>query len=289
LTDLKILDRTQVILDIFAQRAQTREGQIQVELAQLRYTLPLLSTKHTAMSRLTGGIGGRGPGETKLEIDLRRAKDRITQLRREIDKLGQRRRLRRKRRTTHDVPAVSIVGYTNAGKSTLLNALTRSEVRAEDELFATLNPVSRRLRFPSERELIVTDTVGFIRKLPPELMEAFKTTFEEIEPSALLLHVLDASSPEIEEHYEEVRRLLGELELGQKPSVVVLNKIDKCDPDTVEALVRKYDAVPVSALDSDTFGPLLVAIERHIWPEVAEARAAADGTGEHTAAIRDAV
>jgi GTP-binding protein HflX len=267
LTDLKILDRTQVILDIFAQRAQTREGQVQVELAQLRYMLPLLSTKHTAMSRLTGGIGGRGPGETKLEIDQRRAQDRITQLKREIDKLGERRRLRRRKRTEHDVPAVSIVGYTNAGKSTLLNALTRSNVRAADELFATLNPVSRRIRFPAERELIVTDTVGFIRKLPPELMEAFKTTFEEIEPSALLLHVLDASSSEAEQHYTEVVRLLTELDLGQKSAVVVLNKIDKCSPETVEELVRKYDGIPISALDQTTFGPLLKKIERHFWPE----------------------
>src|SRR6185295_1773811 len=147
ITDLKILDRTQVILDIFAQRAETREGKIQAELAQLRYMLPLLSTKHTAMSRLKGSIGGRGPGETKLEIDQRRAKDRITQLRREVEKLGERRRLRRHRRTEREVPTVSIVGYTNAGKSTLLNNLTKSDVRAEQEMFATLSPVSRRLRF----------------------------------------------------------------------------------------------------------------------------------------------
>ncbi len=266
ITDLKILDRTQVILDIFAQRAETREGQIQVELAQLRYTLPLLSTKHTAMSRLTGGIGGRGPGETKLEIDQRRAKDRITQLKREIDKLGERRRLRRKSRTEREVPTVSIVGYTNAGKSTLLNNLTKSTVRAEQEMFATLNPVSRRLRFPEEREIIITDTVGFIRKLPPELMEAFKTTFEEIEPSSLLLHVLDASSPEIEEHHKEVVRLLGELDLGQKATVVVLNKIDRCSPEAIESLVRRFDGIPISAIDRSTFEPLLEAIEEHFWP-----------------------
>ena len=289
LTDLKILDRTQVILDIFAQRAQTREGQVQVELAQLRYMLPLLSTKHTAMSRLTGGIGGRGPGETKLEIDQRRAQDRITQLKREIDKLGERRRLRRRKRTEQDVPAVSIVGYTNAGKSTLLNALTRSNVRAADELFATLNPVSRRIRFPAERELIVTDTVGFIRKLPQELMEAFKTTFEEIEPSALLLHVLDASSGEVEQHYAEVVRLLAELDLGQKAAVVVLNKIDKGPPETVDELVRKYDGVPISALDQKTFGPLLKKIEHHFWPEPSPAQRADAPDPQAAPAMRDVV
>jgi len=290
ITDLKILDRTQVILDIFAQRAQTREGQIQVELAQLRYTLPLLSTKHTAMSRLTGGIGGRGPGETKLEIDRRRAQDRIAQLRREIEKLGKRRRLRRQRRTDHDVPSISVVGYTNAGKSTLLNNLTRSDVRAENELFATLNPVSRRLRFPEEREVIITDTVGFIRKLPPELMDAFKTTFEEIEPSSLLLHVLDASSAEIEDHYAEVRRLLGELELGHKKTIIVLNKIDKCDPEHVNGLVERYNGVPLSALDSSTFGPLLDRIERHLWePAHADSAEYARGDDPEGDSVRDAV
>lgn len=289
LTDLKILDRTQVILDIFAQRAQTREGQIQVELAQLRYTLPLLSAKHTAMSRLTGGIGGRGPGETKLEIDRRRAKDRIAQLKREIDKLGKRRRLRRRRRTEKELPMISIVGYTNAGKSTLLNNLTKSDVRVEDELFATLNPVSRRLRFPEEREVIITDTVGFIRKLPPELMEAFKTTFEEIEPSALLLHVLDASSQEVEEHYDAVRSLLCDLDLAHIPAVVILNKIDLCDRDTVDALVRRFDGVPVSALNRDSFGPLLQAIEQRLWAGEMAAAAAEHAGDADADRVRDAI
>lgn len=284
-TDLKILDRTQVILDIFAQRAETREGQIQVELAQLRYTLPFLSTKHTGMSRLTGGIGGRGPGETKLEIDSRRAKDRIAQLKREIDKLGERRRLRRKERTEREVPSVSIVGYTNAGKSTLLNNLTKSTVRAEQEMFATLNPVSRRLRFPEEREIIITDTVGFIRKLPSELMEAFKTTFEEIEPSSLLLHVLDASHPEVDEHYNEVVRLLHELELGQKATVVLLNKVDRCTPETLDALISKYQGIPISAIDRGTFGPLLEAIEHHFWPPLPAVAGA--GTGAEPSAHDD--
>ena len=261
MTDLKILDRTQVILDIFSQRAETREGKIQVELAQLRYMLPFLSTKHTAMSRLTGGIGGRGPGETKLEVNRRRAQDRISQLQREVKKLGDRRRLRRRKRTEKKVPMVSIVGYTNAGKSTLLNKLTKSDVTAKDALFATLNPVSRRLRLPREREIVITDTVGFIRKLPSELMEAFKTTFEEIEPASLLLHVVDASNPEVDELYETVNRLLAELDYHDKPTLVILNKIDLCDADTVIRLTEQYDGIPVSALDSNTLTPLLELIE----------------------------
>ena len=265
LTDMKVLDRTQVILDIFAQRAETREGKIQVELAQLRYMLPLLSAKHTALSRLTGGIGGRGPGETKLEVDRRRAQQRVTQLQREVNKLGDRRRLRRGRRTDRSVPTVSIVGYTNAGKSTLLNCLTRSDVIAKDALFATLNPVSRRLRFPQEREIIITDTVGFIRKLPAELMEAFKTTFEEIAPASLLLHVLDASNPEVEEHFETVQGVLAELEYSDKPALVVLNKSDKCDAEELEALVNKYGGVAISALDRDTFEPLMGRMESMLW------------------------
>lgn len=271
MTDMKVLDRTQVILDIFAQRAETREGKIQVELAQLRYTLPLLSTKHTAMSRLTGGIGGRGPGETKLEIDRRRAQQRVAKLQKEVNKLGERRRLRRTQRTYKGVPTVSIVGYTNAGKSTLLNTLTQSKVTAQDKLFATLNPVSRRLRFPQEREIIITDTVGFIRNLPKELMEAFKTTFEEIDPACLLLHVLDASSPEIEEHCQAVQDILKELEYDNKPVLTILNKADKCDPEELENLVSAYDAIAISALDRSTFSTLMLAMEEYLWKENFEA------------------
>lgn len=271
LSDMKVLDRTQVILDIFAQRAETREGKIQVELAQLRYMLPLLSAKHTAMSRLTGGIGGRGPGETKLEVDRRRAQQRVATLQREVNKLGERRRLRRTRRTEKHVPTVSIVGYTNAGKSTLLNHLTRSEVVAKDALFATLNPVSRRLRFPQEREIVITDTVGFIRQLPTELMDAFKTTFEEIEPASLLLHVLDASSSEVDEHYAAVRKILAELEYDDKPCLTVLNKADKCDPEILAQLVKKYDGIAISALDKGTFPELLQRMEEYLWAETAVA------------------
>ena len=266
-TDLKILDRTQVILDIFAQRAETREGRIQVELAQLRYLLPRLGGKHTAMSRLAGGIGGRGPGETKLEIDRRSAQQRVAQLQREIDKLGKRRRLRRQVRADKGVPTVSIVGYTNAGKSTLLNRLTQSSVTEADALFATLNPVSRRLRFPKEREIIITDTVGFIRDLPKDLMEAFRTTFEEIEPAQLLLQVLDASDPEVEERFATVQTLLKELGFHDKPSIVVLNKIDLCENDMVKGLAKQYNAICVSALDRRSFGPLLEAMETRLWLE----------------------
>ncbi len=266
-TDLKVLDRTQVILDIFAQHAQTREGKLQVELAQLRYLQPRLSDKHSAMSRLTGGIGGRGPGETKLEVDRRRVKDRIAQLEREVTKLGDRRKLRRKRRTERGLPVVSIVGYTNAGKSTLLNHLTESEVVAQNALFATLNPVSRRLRFPEEREIIVTDTVGFIRNLPKELMAAFRTTLEELDEADLLLHVIDASSKDVDTQYEVVCRLLSELDLADKPTLVAINKIDACEPEVVEGLAARYNAVPVCALDRTTFGPLMDALESALWQE----------------------
>ena len=266
-TDLKILDRTQVILDIFAQRAKTREGKLQVELAQLRYMLPRLGAKQSAsaFSRLSGGIGGRGPGETKLEVDRRRVQDRLAQLEREIDKLGARRKLRRSRRTRNAVPIVSIVGYTNAGKSTLLNRLTESDVGAEDKLFATLNPVSRRLRFPRDREVVITDTVGFIRNLPKELREAFRTTLEELDEADLLLHVLDASRSDVEELHDTVMEILAGLHLQDKPVVTVLNKTDLCEPTRVLALERRFHGVSVCALDSSTFDGLLGVLEDHLW------------------------
>jgi GTP-binding protein HflX len=269
MTDLKILDRTQVILDIFAQHAQTREGKIQVELAQLRYMLPRLGAQQTARaySRLTGGIGGRGPGETKLEIDRRRAQSRIAQLEREVGKLGDRRDLRRRQRDRKGVPIVSIVGYTNAGKSTLLNQLTQSEVTAENALFATLNPVSRRLRFPREREIVITDTVGFIRDLPDELLAAFRTTLEELQHADLLIHVVDASSPDLEDKVAVVESTLRDLGLHQKPIVFVLNKQDLCDPAELAGLVKKYDGVAVSALKKSTFGPLMKRLESKLWAD----------------------
>ena len=266
-TDLKILDRTQIILDIFAQRAVTREGKIQVELAQLRYLLPRLGAKQTAsaFSRLTGGIGGRGPGETKLKIDRRRAQDRIAALEREIGKLGDRRRLRRSARTQKAVPTVSIVGYTNAGKSTLLNNLTHSDVVAENTLFATLNPVSRRLRFPRDREIIITDTVGFIRNLPKELMAAFRTTLEELDDADLLIHVLDASSRHLEDERNAVNEILTELHLERKPCLLVLNKADRCTPEELAGLQIQLDGLPLCAFNRKTFGPLMQAIEDQLW------------------------
>ena len=198
ITELKVIDRSQLILDIFARRAHSRDGKVQVELAQLKYRLPRLSGKGTAMSRLMGGIGGRGPGEMKLEIDRRRVRDRINLLEKELKLLGEARRQRKARRVEKEVPIVSIIGYTNAGKSTLLNAMTKSETFVEDKLFATLDTASRRLRFPREREVVITDTVGFIRDLPKDLMSAFKATLEELEDADLLLHIVDASSPRFE-------------------------------------------------------------------------------------------
>ncbi|MFW6126723.1 MAG: GTPase HflX, partial [Thermodesulfobacteriota bacterium] len=194
-TELRVLDRTQLILDLFAQRARTREGKLQVEMAQVKYLLPRLRGRDDALSRLTGGIGGRGPGETKLEIDRRRLQERLTRLNRDLNKVRAERKVRREGRKRHQLPILSIIGYTNAGKSTLFNALTHAAVLAEDRLFATLDPTSRRLRFPREREVIITDTVGFIQDLPQNLLEAFKATLEELEEADLLIHVIDLSNP----------------------------------------------------------------------------------------------
>jgi GTP-binding protein HflX len=273
-TELKVLDRTMLILDIFAQRAQSKDGKLQVELAQLRYTLPRLVEKNTMMSRLTGGIGGRGPGETKLEISRRRARERIQLLEEQIEKLADRRRLRREQRTRRDVPIVSIVGYTNAGKSTLLNALTQSEVLVEDKLFATLDPTSRRLRFPREREVVLTDTVGFIRDLPKDLARAFRATLEELEESDLLLHVVDAADEAREQQIESVERILGELGLAEKPRVLVFNKIDKVGGTEGVERAAAARAVPVAAIQPETLRPLLARVEEFLWREGARGAAA---------------
>lgn len=262
-TDLKIIDRSQLILDIFAQRAQSKEGKIQVELAQLKYLLPrLIAGQDSAFSRLAGGIGGRGPGETKLETDRRRVRDRINRLDKEIEEQRQRRQERRKARSRQGLPVISIVGYTNAGKSTLLNALTKSDVHAEQRMFATLDPTSRRLRLPREQEVIINDTVGFIRALPPDLLSAFRATLEEISGSSLLIHAVDISNPRWHQQILSVKRILAELKLADIPTILALNKSDLVEPDQLNVLVKQAQAeatevVPISAIRQETLTPLL--------------------------------
>jgi GTPase len=263
-TDLKVIDRSQLILDIFAQRAQSREGKIQVELAQLKYLLPrLIAGQDSAFSRLAGGIGGRGPGETKLETDRRRVRDRINRLDKEIKAHGLRRQERRKERTRREFPVISIVGYTNAGKSTLLNTLTSSKVHAEQRMFATLDPTSRRLRLPREQEVIINDTVGFIRDLPPDLINAFRATLEEISESDLLLLLVDASNPRWLQQLESVERILAELHYNKIPRLLVFNKADILEKDAMEAIIRQAtlsgerECVAVSALSTQSLRPLL--------------------------------
>jgi GTP-binding protein HflX len=259
--DLKVIDRTQLILDIFAQRAQTREGKLQVELAQLKYLLPRLSTKNTAMSRLTGGIGGRGPGETKLEINRRRVRDRIVRLEKSVSNVKKQRRQQKARRSKKGIPVIAIVGYTNAGKSTLLNTLTTSNVRAENRLFDTLDPSSRRLKFPRDIEVIITDTVGFIKDLPSDLMAAFRATLEELESADLLLHVIDASSSRFESQIQSVETILADLELHRIPTIKVFNKKDLLDQRTADAYANTSDNIVISANDKLTLAPLIKKIE----------------------------
>ncbi len=277
-TELRVVDRTQLILDIFAQRAQSREGKIQVEMAQLKYLLPRLGVKDDALSRLTGGIGTRGPGETTLEINRRRIKDRIAQLEDALEKLGKRRNLRRTKRARKEIPIISIVGYTNAGKSTLLNALTHSSVFVEDKLFATLDPVSRRLRFPKDFEVIITDTVGFIRDLPKDLVEAFSATLEELQEADLLLHVVDIGNARFEEQISAVEKTLTQLELHRKPTILVFNKIDMVEADFVERKTRRYGGIGVSALQPHTLHPLISAMEERIEDFLDREVGAAPGT-----------
>jgi GTP-binding protein HflX len=277
-TDLKIIDRSQLILDIFAQRAQSREGKIQVELAQLKYLLPrLVVGQDSAFSRLAGGIGGRGPGETKLETDRRRVRDRIHRLEKEIESQRTRRQQRRKERLRQRLPIISIVGYTNAGKSTLLNALTSSHVVAEKRMFATLDPTSRRLRLPHDQEVIVNDTVGFIRDLPPDLLAAFRATLEEIADSDLLIHLVDAANPRLMQQIESVDRVLAELKFDQIPQLLVLNKSDLVDGDSLDNVKRHAgcggarDCVAVSALRHGSLLPMLEKAGRILARDLVEA------------------
>ncbi len=261
-TDLKVIDRTQLILDIFARRARTREGKIQVELAQLKYLLPRLMTRgDSGLSRLMGGIGGRGPGEQKLEIDRRRVRERIRALERLLQAERRRREQRRARRRERDVPVISLVGYTNAGKSTLLNLLTRSNVFVEKRMFATLDPTSRRLRLPREREVVINDTVGFIRDLPSDLIAAFRATLEEIEDSDLVVHLVDGSHDCHEARIEAVERILVDLGYGNIPRLLVFNKTDLADPDHLVELTAGRDALLISAVTGDGIEELLGRID----------------------------
>ncbi len=268
-SDLKVIDRSQLILDIFAQRAESKDGKLQVELAQLKYSMPRLQQKDDSLSRLTGGIGGRGPGETKLEIGRRRAKERVAHLEAQLKKLGKQREQRRRKRTRGGVPTVAIVGYTNAGKSTLLNTLTGAEVLAEDKLFATLDTRSRILKVGwagyGDREVVITDTVGFIRDLPKDLFAAFRATFEEAADADLLLHVVDASDPAKDDHIATTLKVLEELELADVTRVLVYNKADLLDDLPAKAIARSHpEAVVVSATDRESLRPLIDRIAREL-------------------------
>jgi GTP-binding protein HflX len=263
-TGMKAIDRTQLILDIFAQRARSRDGKLQVELAQLKYSLPRLTDKDAGLSRLTGGIGGRGPGETVLEVGRRRLRDRIRKLEKQIDQLSKQRDVRRRRRRDQDLPILSIVGYTNAGKSTLLNALTRSEVEVADQLFMTLDPTSRRLRFPREGEVVITDTVGFLSDLPRDLVTAFRATLEELADADLLLHVLDLSDDRLEEKKRAVEELLTELDLAEIPRLLVLNKADLVPAERARNLAESLGGVAISATQRQGMRQLIAAAEEEL-------------------------
>ncbi len=263
--EVRVIDRTQLILDIFAQRASSRDGKLQVELAQLKYILPRLAQRDDSLSRLAGGIGGRGPGETKLEVNRRRVRDRVSRLEKQLAKLRKGRQERRRRRS--GLPILSIVGYTNAGKSTLLRALTKTDVFIEDKMFATLDPSSRRLRFPLERDVIITDTVGFIRDLPKDLIAAFRATLEELEEADLFLHVVDASASDLDRRLQAVHDVIDEMGLGDTPEVLVFNQVDLLEPELAQAIAKRYHAIPVSALKKQGLKTLLEEVQRRLFEE----------------------
>jgi GTP-binding protein HflX len=262
--DAKIIDRTQLILDIFSQRARTREGNIQVELAQLNYLLPRLSGHGSNLSRLGGGIGTRGPGETKLETDRRHIRDRISDLKHQLEDMVRHRRLHRERRRKNGITQVAIVGYTNAGKSTLLRQLTQADVLVEDQLFATLDPTSRALVLPGGKEVILTDTVGFIQNLPHALVAAFRATLEEVCEADLLLHVVDSTSPMMAEQMKVVAHVLEELGAHQKPQLLVFNKIDACPASRWPELNGYDPSVRMSALNEKDLDRLKAALDKHL-------------------------
>lgn len=268
--DCKVLDRTSLILDIFAQRARTREGKLQIELAQLQHLLPRLTRYWGHLSRQKGGIGMRGDGETQLETDRRRVQDRISRIARELDVVRRQRATQRQGRQRNLWPLASIVGYTNAGKSTLLNALTGAAVLAEDKLFATLDPTTRRLRLPTNQNVLVTDTVGFIRKLPHGLVEAFKATLEEVVQADLLLHVVDASHPQADEQIQAVNSVLDEIGATGKPTLMVLNKMDKVAQNGIgmgDRLLHRFpNAVAVSALTGEGLAALMSELNSQVRP-----------------------
>jgi GTP-binding protein HflX len=260
---VKIVDRTNLILDIFAKRARSKEGMLQVELAQLKYRLPRLVGLGGQLSRLGGGIGTRGPGETKLEVDRRHIRNRIKAIEEKLEELEKHRNLQRQRRKKNQIPVVAIVGYTNAGKSTLLNALTGADAYVEDKLFATLDPTARKLVLPSGREAILTDTVGFIRKLPHDLVEAFKSTLEEVKYADLLLHVIDVTSPDMDEKIKVVEKVLSDLGAIETPRINVYNKIDLLE---IVPSGNNRD-IYISAKNKIGLDRLLEAIERELFKE----------------------
>jgi len=278
LTEMAVMDRTQLILRIFARRAFSRDGKLRVELARLRYLLPRIGSRDDAMSRIRGGIGVRGPGETSMEVSRRRIKERIQVIRERLERLSQGRKQRRSLRNRSGVPQVAIVGYTNAGKSTLLNALTNSDVLVEDKLFATLDPASRRIRFPGNMEMVISDTVGFIRDLPEGLMEAFRSTLEELSDADYLLHLVDISSGEFAAKLATVEKTLVTLGLDRIPRKIVFNKIDLADPGIVANEATRHDAIAVSAVNRAGLDALMTEISDHFggtgvrkgkgrWPE----------------------
>lgn len=262
--DAKIIDRTQLILDIFAQRAKTREGIIQVELAQLTYLLPRLAGHGKNLSRLGGGIGTRGPGESKLETDRRHIRRRIGELKRQLEEVTRHRKLHRSRRQETGVVQLALVGYTNAGKSTLLKALTAADVLVENRLFATLDPTTRIMELPGGKEVVLTDTVGFIQNLPHDLVASFRATLEEANEADLILHVVDASSPMRKEQMEVVERILDDLGAGGKPQLVLYNKIDLCDPEQLEMLPSVKGSMKISAFDEDDLERIRQAVQQEL-------------------------